>query len=206
MAAFIFDFDGTIADSRDYVIDFIAKESKKYPLTMAERHKLYGHSMLTVTRELGYPFWKLPGLFIKGRSDMTKSMKRLKPYDGILEILRKIHAEGHQIFIVSSNSLPNIKSFLYRQHAIKDIVAIYGGIEIFGKAPVIKDLMEHYNLSPEDIVCIGDETRDIEAAKSIGLRTIAVTWGFASIHDLKAIEPNWITKTPSELMSILEVI
>src|ERR1700690_2732009 len=140
MAAFIFDFDGTIADSRDFVIDFIAKEANKYPLTMAERHELYGLSMIGITKRLNYRWWKLPKLLFKGRSNMAKSMKHLKPYDGILEIIKKIHAEGHQVFIVSSNSVANIRSFLKHNKAAEEIMAVYGGIEIFGKAPIIHDL------------------------------------------------------------------
>ncbi|HSX47839.1 MAG TPA: HAD-IA family hydrolase [Patescibacteria group bacterium] len=204
MASIIFDFDGTIADSRDLVIDFLSKEALKYPLTPAERHSFYGLTMFEIVKKLQLPWWRFPSLLFKGRESLSKSIPRLKPYDGITDVIKKIHNEGHQIFIVSSNSLNNIKRFLRRYKIQKDIFAIYGGIEIFGKEHTFKDLIKEFNLDTKQIICIGDEVRDIEAASAVKLRTIAVSWGFSNIEHLHSARPTWIVESPNELLKLVE--
>ena len=38
----------------------------------------------------------------------------------------------------------------------------------------------------EDVVYVGDETRDIVAARKLGIRVAAVTWGYNSSEALEA--------------------
>ncbi len=203
MSVIIFDFDGTIADSRDYVINYIAKEANRLPLSLQEKHDLYGLSIIGIARRLDYPWWRLPSLFLKGREKMGRSMGHVKPFDGICEVIKKLHSEGHELFIVSSNSLRNIRSFLKHNHLREQIVEVYGGIEIFGKAPIIRELLNDHSISLNDAMSIGDEKRDLEAAKSVGIRTIAVSWGFASMDDLIDTQPDAVANSPKELLQII---
>jgi len=206
MAAFIFDFDGTIADSRDYIIDFIAKEAGAYPLDTLKKHELYGKSVIAIARHLGIRWYQLPKLLIKGRNNMAKIMHHLKPYPGMIEVLKKINHEGHQVIIVSSNSVKNIRSFLKHHKLDEEILAVYGGIEVFGKAPIFRQVINEFALDINQTIIIGDELRDIEAAQSVNLRQVAVTWGFASIEQLRETKPTWIAEQPGMLLKILEEI
>lgn len=205
MAVIIFDFDGTIADSRDSIINFLAKEAN-IALTIVERHKLYGLSVINVAKELGFHWWNLPSLLLKGRKQMGMDILHVKPFKGINEVIKKLHAEGHELFIVSSNNIKNIRTFLKYNQLNKHFVEIYGGIEIFGKATIFRQLIKEHNFSKADVYCIGDETRDIEAGQSIGLHTIAVSWGFASMNNLVEAEPMAIANNPEEIITILEEV
>jgi phosphoglycolate phosphatase len=206
MAAIIFDFDGTIADSRDYFINFIAKEADLYPLVKDQQDKLHGLPLIAIARALGFSWWQMPNLYFKGRREMDKAIRDLKPFKGIGDVIRKLHSEGHELFIVSSNSVRNIHIFLKHNHLQEYFVEIYGGVEMFGKAAMLHQLLRENNLKIEQAIAVGDETRDIEAAKAVGMRAVAVTWGFARESDLKAIRPNAMIDTPTELLAKLEMI
>lgn len=206
MAAIIFDFDGTIADTLDYFIDFIAKEAKLEPLTQKERDALSGLSLVGISRRLGHPWWRMPFLYLKGRRIMEPYIKDMEPFRGMPQLIKKLHAEGHELFIISSNSVRNMRTFLRKQHLRTSFLQIYGGIVVFGKAPAIRQLLKEQNLEISDSVYVGDELRDVQAAQSIGMRAIAVTWGFASKQNLKEANPTAIADTPEELMRILEEI
>lgn len=120
------------------------------------------------------------------------------------EVIRKLHAEGHELFIVSSNSLHNVRHFLHKNELHTYFLEIYGGVGMFGKAPALRRLLKEQNIELADAIYIGDELRDIEAAQSINLRIIAVTWGFARHRDLENAEPSGLADTPADILRLLE--
>lgn len=204
MAAIIFDFDGTIADSFEYIAGFLAAEAGLPPLSAAQKKDLRGQSMITIGRKFGLSWWRLFRLFFKGRRRMRGVMNRVKPFDGITDVLQKLHAEGHELFIVSHNKVGNIRAFLHHHGLHTYFLEIYGGIGVFGKAPALRRLLKDQKLEKENAVYIGDELRDVQASQSIQLRVIAVTWGFARLSDLRALRPTALADEPADLIRILE--
>lgn len=204
MSAIIFDFDGTIADSFDYVLDFLTMQAKKEPLIGTERTDLRHLSMLAIARSLGHSRVKLPLLFWRGRRVMMVAIDHVEPFDGITEVIRKLHAEGHELFIVSSNNVANIHEFLHRNQLHEYFLEIYGGAGMFGKASALRSLIKEHNLDPADSMYIGDELRDVGAGKSVNIKTIAVLWGFARQVDIKALQPTASAETPQDIIRIIE--
>lgn len=203
MAAIIFDMDGTIANSFDYVSEFLAREAGMWPLEPKVKEGLRRRSMAGMAKRLGHHWWEMPGLFYKGRREM-RHIKNLKPFPGMTEIIHKLHAEGHELFIVSSNSLHNVRDFLHKNDLHTYFLEIYGGVGMFGKAPALRRLLREQNIEVQDAFYIGDELRDIEAAQSINLRVIAVTWGFARHRDLQRAEASGLADTPEDIIRLLE--
>jgi HAD superfamily hydrolase (TIGR01549 family) len=206
MAAIIFDMDGTIADSFDYVADFMAREAGLPPLTKEQKRGLRRMSMAAMARKLGYHWWQAPWLFIKGRRRMHKIVRHLDSFEGMPKLIRKLHNEGHELFVVSTNSLRNVRHFLHQQKIHKYFLEIYGGAGMFTKAFALEQLILSNNIDRNSAVYVGDERRDVEAAKLIGLKTVAVSWGFAGRDHLKEAKPTAMADTPAELMTILEQI
>ncbi len=206
MAAIIFDFDGTIANSFPYVSNFLAIEAGLASLDPARAEQLKGLSMQAMALNLGFPWWRLPDLFIRGRRRMIVSSKLLQPYQNMPELIRQLHKDGHQLYLLSSNNSNNIKSFLETHDLDKYFIKIYGSVGMFSKAPALRRLLRKHKIALEDAVYVGDEMRDSEAARSINLRVVSVTWGFARRSDLESLKPLALADTPSELAKILRKI
>lgn len=204
MAAIIFDFDGTIADSFDYIVDFLASEAGRPALTAAQKQTLRGHSMAAIGRQFGLSWWQLIRLFFKGRRQMHRVIGKVKPFDGMPEVIRKLHAEGHELFILSHNTVNNIHTFLHHYKLHTYFLEVYGGVRLFGKSAVLRRLLKEQSIEKENALYIGDELRDVQAAQSIKLRVIAVTWGFARPADLEARAPTALANEPTDLIRILE--
>jgi len=204
MSVIIFDFDGTIADSFDYVFDFLAVGTVAANYDAGQRQSFRGLSMATLARGLGHRWWRLPNLFLKGRRQMQGAIKHVKPFDGMTEVIQKLHAEGHELFIVSSNNVRNIHDFLHTHDLHTYFLEIYGSVGLFGKAPTLRKLMKQQNFEVKDCTFIGDELRDVEAAKSLKMPIIAVSWGFAKRADLKKIHPTVLVDTPAGLLERLQ--
>jgi phosphoglycolate phosphatase len=54
-------------------------------------------------------------------------------------------------------------------------------------------------LSPGETVMVGDREHDVLAGKANGTRTIAVTYGYGSAHELKQASPDCICDSPAEV-------
>ncbi len=204
MGVIIFDFDGTIADSFDFIVNLLATEAGKGPLSDEQRHELRGMSMTAIGRRFGHSWLRLLRLFFRGRQLMGDSIQLVKPFTGVPEVIKKLHNEGHELFIVTSNSVHNVHVFLHQHNLHTYFFEVYGSVNLFGKAPALRRLLRENNLDIKDAVYVGDELRDVEAAQSLKLRSIAVTWGFARPADLKALKPTAIANKPKDLVRILE--
>ena len=51
---------------------------------------------------------------------------------------------------------------------------------------------------------MGDETRDVEAAKKANIKVVAVTWGFNSPEALAKENPDFLINHPSELLEVIK--
>lgn len=81
---------------------------------------------------------------------------------------------GIKVAIVTSNAADTVRQF-NTIHGISGFEVILGGRQLFGKAKLIQNSLAALELKPhEAVVYIGAETRDIDAAKQVGLKCIAV--------------------------------
>ena len=206
MSAIIFDLDGTIADTLEFFQDFLVSEAKLEPLTMAEKKALHGLTLLGIARKLGHPWWRLARLYFEGRTKLNPVIDHYKPLTGMPDVIRKLHSEGHELFIISSNSVPNVRDFLKLYKLDSRFVDLRGGAVLFGKRPALRRLISKHRLELRNSVYVGDEVRDIEGAKAVNMRVVAVTWGFAKSADLQAAKPTKIVDSPEELLNYLQNI
>jgi phosphoglycolate phosphatase len=78
------------------------------------------------------------------------------------------------------------------------------GSNAFGKPRLLKDLLAASDISPANAIYVVDEVRDIEAARSVGVRCIAVTWGYNERRILEAASPDVIVDEPGELVAAID--
>lgn len=72
----------------------------------------------------------------------------------------------------------------------------------FSKAYLIKKTLAKYQLDKSQAVYIGDETRDIDAAKKNHIISVAVTWGYNSEKTILKYEPSFIAKIPADILTL----
>lgn len=203
MAAIIFDFDGTIADSYDYFLTFLAREAGKSPLTPDEKAEFHGLSLVRMTRKMGVSWLRLPRLLHTCRKEMNPAMKHVEPFPGMPEVIQKLHKDGHKLYILSTNSTNNIGKFLKHHKLDQYFTELYGGAGLFGKGPALKRLLLEQHIETRKAVHVGDEVRDVEAAQTIGVRVVAVTWGFARADELKDRKPTGVAHSPEDIADII---
>ncbi|HSX53539.1 MAG TPA: HAD-IA family hydrolase [Patescibacteria group bacterium] len=204
MSSIIFDFDGTLADSLPIVIELFYEWSGLDPFSPSEIERMRNMSLKQVLAEVGIPLWKVPRLLAKARGQFGQRIDEVPVFAGMPEVIKKLHGGGHHLYVISSNSSQNIRVFLKKQGIEQYFRDVKGNAGLFGKARAIKSIMRTYNLAPKDCYAIGDETRDIDAAKKAGITSIAVNWGYNSDKALKARHPDHIVSKPAQISELLQ--
>lgn len=196
----ILDFDGTLADSWPWFLGMLDEVTARF-----------GHARITpdqaahfrhlpareIIARLGVPAWKLPRIahFLR-RAALAAPPPPLFP--GIPALLAGLHADGLTLAIASSNSAPQVARSL--GPALDPLIAHRVlDVGLFGKAARFRRLLRATGTPPEAALAIGDELRDIEAARAAGITAGAVAWGYAAPAALAAARPDALFATPAEI-------
>ncbi|MCC6778440.1 MAG: HAD hydrolase-like protein [Hyphomicrobiales bacterium] len=74
---------------------------------------------------------------------------------------------------------------------------------LLGKAAKLRSVVRPNDSDPDRTIAIGDEVRDIEAARAVGLATGAVGWGYATLALLRAQQPDHLFSSIDEMRRTL---
>jgi len=200
----VFDFDGTIANTMEHalaVFNDLAGEYGLRRMDAADVHHAKHMSLRELVRFIGVPAWRLPALVTRGKRMLTQRMGGIAPIEGMPEVLRALAARVGRLGIVTSNSVENVNTFL-RSHDLDCFQFICSAGSLTGKAKYLRKINLEYTCGRGDLLYVGDEIRDIEAAHDAGLPVAAVTWGFNSAAALEAALPDYLLHEPWQLLDL----
>ncbi len=200
----IFDFDGTIADTIDLVLTIYNRIASKYACKPVRDEDKKGISLLQTKEVLetyGITKLKLLLLLLRIRKEMGKRMSSITPVEGIKESFQALKNNGFSLGILTSNSTSNVSIFVENNGIAEMVDFIYSGRSLFGKDKVMAHMFEKEKISKNDVIYVGDEKRDIEACKKVGVPIIAVSWGISDYNTLETLQPDCIARTPADLLS-----
>lgn len=207
MRTLLFDFDGTIADSFNVVVDIFYELTGHQHITdPAEILRLRKQPMMRVAKELHINPIQIPRLLIKGRKMMHEKLAEVPAFSGMAEALQALQGQGYQLYVMSSNSTQNVQAFLKATKLDTYFDEVYGNIGLLNKAAAIRKVMRQNGLQPHECVYIGDESRDIDGAKKAGVGMVSVTWGYNDVSLLREHHPDAIVEHPSELVAAIKKV
>lgn len=202
----IFDFDGTLADTIETITQITNRLSPEfgYPeTTQAELTQLQQLTTWDNIKRSKISIFKLPFVLRRLRQELSQQIQKIHVFDDIPEALMGLKEQGYSLYIITSNTEENVKAVLERYNLFSLFSKIYSRSSLFGKARLIRKLLKQENLSPQQAIYVGDETRDIDAAQRAKIRVIAVTWGFNSSQVLDQHNPDLLIDQPNELISAI---
>jgi phosphoglycolate phosphatase len=201
----IFDFDGTIVNSFCNVVEkfnLLADEFNFREISETEIEGLRNLNSRAVIKFLKIPLYKLPKVIKKARKFMHEDVHLLGSYANLPDVLRELSAAGIPLGILTSNSHENVSKWL-AHNQLEDLFSfIHVESNFFGKKHSLKRIMRKYTIKKAHAFYVGDETRDIDAARQCGINAVAVTWGFNSEQVLLKHKPHFLVREPSELLEI----
>ena len=209
----IFDFDGTICDTRRCIVTTMQQTQQACGLPVA--------SEKTCASTIGLP---LKGCFMHIYSNLTDAeadecadtyrrifeanKKELVPtlFPNVADTLKWLKDNGITMSIASSRSSKSIRDFLSGLGIIDDIAYILGAEDVTkpkpDAEPVLKTL-DALGFSADEALVVGDMPFDILMGATAGTRTCAVTYGNASRKQLVEAGADFIIDDMKEIIEFL---
>ncbi len=201
----IFDFDGTIADTLVVALTILNELGQDFGLPHVDRDQFIELKQKTVPELVqlsGLSWFQVPRFLKKARNRFKAHLQDVTPIPGMPEMLESLARSGFRMGILTSNSKEGVTAFL-KEHNLEYFEFIHAPDSLFGKAKVIRKILSHEALCAEEVVMVGDELRDLEAAQKAGIDSIGVTWGFNTPEVLQKGEPTHMVDEPAALQEIL---
>jgi phosphoglycolate phosphatase len=202
----VFDFDGTLVDSKDVYISAYNQLAAKYksrPIEVKDIPELKKLSVLGRASYLNLSVSRIPFIAVDMIKLYKNGIKDLKMIEGTKKLLDDLAGLGYRLAIISSNSENNIREFLEFQQ-IDSISEVICSSNVFGKDRIIKKFLKKCRLNNSEIIYIGDESRDVLACKKLGVKIIGVTWGYDFAETLKESGPDFIINNPDDILKIID--
>ena len=188
----IFDLDGTLADSLPWFRGHVNEVADKFGFRRVAEEDigaLRRAGPLEVLERLAVPLWKVPRIARHMRRLKAAHLAAIPLFPGADAMLHALHDGGVRLALVSSDSEANARAQLGAATAalISDFAC---GAALFGKGAKFRRVTKRAGVPPVSAIAIGDEVRDVEAARAAGLACGAVTWGYAAPETLRALQPD----------------
>jgi phosphoglycolate phosphatase len=200
----IFDLDGTLVDSFPWFMRTINDVADRFGFrrVMHEDVERLRHAS---TREildfLEVPLWKLPRIARHARRLKAEAAADIALFDGVETMLRTLVENGMQLALVTSDSEANAREKLSETAAL--FAYFDCAASVFGKATKFRRVIRRAGVAPDRVIAIGDEVRDIEAARDVGIACGAVCWGYAAPAALRARAPEFVFDEIGEIAEAL---
>lgn len=213
MKNYIFDFDGTLADSEQCSIIATQQAFQKqgYKVPTAEQ----------ITYYMGVPIEKSFPLMINEIIDSTMleellvafrviyqkiEQDTLRIFPHIEEVLQTLQNQKKRCFVLSSKKTAVLKRNLeiLKIHTFFEDAIGSDRVTDYKPDPAgIFQIQKEYHIQLDNTVMIGDAIFDLQMGKAAGVRTCAVTWGSHPKEELLKERPDWCIDEPNELITRL---
>jgi phosphoglycolate phosphatase len=208
----IFDLDGTLSDSREGIFnayDHVIEKLKIKSPGQEARMTLIGPPLQKGFADV----FGLKGTDIESAVKVfreyyaTKGLYENVLYNGIENLLGKLNLAGAILYVATSkySAYANqvLKYFGIDGYFKEVSGADYNGFHA-SKVDLVAGIIRRNDIrDPLEVVIIGDTRYDIEAAAELGIDSIGVTYGFSSLAEITAFDPDYIVESVADLEHLL---
>ena len=204
---FLFDFDGTVADSIPGIMATLKKtrEVMDIPYDLDYAKSLIGTPLVKMGVNLCGEDRAAEFVDTYRMSYLDWGAEMIRYFDGMEDLLKDLNKAGLTCAIVTSkrrDSLDKNLDFL-KGHDLFDLLVTKESTDFFKPHPApVEYALTGLNAEAKQSVMVGDTHYDIECAQGAGVRTIGVTWGAEPEQELMKSRPDDIARTPEELRAI----
>ena len=210
----LFDYDGTLVDSANMIIEGTIEAFNRCGLAIPEPKEIRAG----IGQKLDIAIKSYLPLEHKGTLDevirqyrqwyVEKDLegKQFEPlFENVKPVLEILHQDGWNLGIATNKSLRGLSRGL-QHHKIERFFSIIMTTDNFTPKPnkaMAMHALKKLKVKNSDAFMIGDTIHDIKMGKNAQINTIGVTWGYNSIEKLRQSKADYIINHPNKLFKIL---
>ena len=193
MKAILFDLDGTLIDSSEGITKSTQYALAHYGIIENDLSKFYKFigPPLVASFKKYYDFSEeqaVEAVAVYRERYNKIGLFECSLYPGVRECIEKLKAQGYLIGMASSKPEVSCRRILEHFGILElfdDVVGATFDGRIDTKEEVLNEVMRRWSDVPKDEMClIGDTMFDVEGANQVGIRTVAVTFGFGNVQEM----------------------
>ena len=209
----IFDFDGTLGDTRRNIVTTMQMAIKEMQLperSEAECASTIGLPLAGCFRTL-FPDIQdelIPRCAETYRRIFNENLQKITPeaFPGVVKTLKTLKEEGFVLTIASSRSRNSLIELTHNM-GIADYISYIGADDVKEAKPkpepVLKTLAAMHYDACETLV-VGDMAVDIQMGTNAGTKTCGVTWGNGTREELNEAGADYIIDRMEDLLGVKE--
>ncbi|MBO4338923.1 MAG: HAD hydrolase-like protein [Clostridia bacterium] len=207
-----FDFDGTIADTKEGIFNCLKYAFNKVGLPVppdSELYKMIGPPLSEGFHDVfGFEGEDVDLMIEKYRERYRAGgMFECTPYEGIEDTLRQLKSNGVSLSVASSKPLP-FTTKLLEKFGLKGYFDYLSCPPVdavhMSKTDIVNQALEMNGITDKSrAVMVGDRFYDIVGAKEAGIPVIAVLYGFGDEDEFKRYGADFIAETPESIVRII---
>ncbi|WP_120500217.1 HAD-IA family hydrolase [Roseovarius sp. EL26] len=196
----VFDMDGTLMDSQDFIVEAMRRAFVDMELTVPTRAEILSIVGLSLFEAISRLKPELPAAQVSAASDKYKDMfiklraerggEASAPlYPGARQALENLHARDEVLLGVATGKAMRGVDHAFKAHDLAKFFMTKQTADLHPSKPNPSMLQACLSETGADVahaVMIGDTSFDIEMGRAAGFRTLGVTWGYHPTKDLRA--------------------
>lgn len=207
---YIFDFDGTLADTSNCIIASFEATFKKFGRKKPSRKIIKyntGLPLFKVLEKLGIEEEERDKYILYYRKQYSKLLNsKTRLYPGIKKILKALKKKDKVIYVATSKGIKGVSKNLKVLGINKYFDFVIGEETVKNKKPHPETVffsLKNSQIKSQRAIMIGDSSFDIQMGKAGGIKACAVTWGAHNRKTLLEAKPDFIVSKPSMLSKII---
>lgn len=213
--ACIFDLDGTLTDTLEslaFSVNETMKEIGMPQITEDQCRQFVGNgAKVLIEKTLRAAGDENLDRFeeafeVYGRIFDDNCTYKVKPYDGIREMLHQMKERGMKLGVLSNKpdrQAVHVVSEIFGTDTFDIVQGQKEGIPRKPDPAAALSIAGQFGISPKEAIYIGDSEVDAATGKAAGMDTILVSWGFRPKEELREAAPEWIVDRAEEIMAII---
>jgi phosphoglycolate phosphatase len=214
-AAVMFDLDGTLLYTLKDVADAMNESLTHFgcPTHPVDAYKYFIGDSVEVEAFRALPESARDKETIKKVAHYSEEIydkiwnKTTKPYPGIPELLTELQRRGIPMVVFSNKNHRFTKVIIEKllsQWQFKIVQGAVPDVPLKPDTTMALKLIKRLNLSPEQILYLGDTNTDMQTAAKSGMLAVGVLWGYRQADELLKSGAKVLISNPAEILDLLD--
>lgn len=192
----VWDWDGTLADSTQIIVDSIRSASEEAALAVPDRNAAQGIIGLGLYEAIHHLFGDLPSpqlqqLVVRYKHHYAAKENEIPLFEGAVDAIDALRQQGCMLAVATGKGRNGLNRAIAFNGLEQHFDATRCVDECHSKPhpQMLLELMDELGVIPERTLMIGDTSFDMQMAQNAGVARVAVSYGAHPLERLLPHEP-----------------